>query len=588
MFNVSEVTTLKARHRQARTIATMVAALAVGGALSPVQAQQRGQATPTTPRLVVVTFRGPDREAAVAASDAVRDRLMREYNMRQLWVIDKKNLATQLAASGYPVDEPLTQNDAQALARVMRAESYIEGTVTPVNGQYRVDSRLVLTRNNTLVQPLPAQTVGKVDDAAEPIVDAIKNVRDALDEEQKCHEAASSGKDAEAIAAARKGIEEYAQSTLARICLMNVLVRQKVQPDSLLAVANEIIAIDPRSRAALQVKWQAQKDLGQDEAATTTLTQWLAADPTNVQLQNSVVYELAQSRKFAQADSIITAALQENQSDPDLLRTGFLVYITTEQWQKATTAGEQLSQIVADSTLDNQFYLRMANAYVQSQQPQKAAEVISRGVARAPQSADLLIGAAGIYQAAGQLQQAMDALRRGLQINPQAPEANLALAQIYVEMNQPDSAFTALQAAQAAGDSAATIANVAAAIGNKAYEAGQSDSAQAREHYLRAIHFLQFADSVAPSNNYKFLLGASAFYALGTELQAAQKAAEQSGGNAQACELAHAAKEHLDIVQRTIPVAGSVSPEGASAIMAQTQQWAPYPDQMIQAYCGGQ
>ena len=577
MFNVSEVTTLKARHRQARTLATMVAALMVSGALSPALAQQRGQAKPTTPRLVVVTFRGPDREAAVAAADAVRDRLMREYNLRDLWVIDKKNLATQLEASGYPVDDPLTQNDAQALARVMRADSYVDGIVTPVNGQFRVDARLVLTRSNSLVQPLPPQTVGKASDAANTIVDAIKSVRDGLDEETKCHEAASAGNDAEAIAAARKGIAEYANSTLSRICLMNVLVRQKAAPDTLLAVADEIITIDPRSKAALQVKWQAQKDLGQEEAATTTLTQWLAADPTNVQLQNAVVYELAQSRKFGQADSIITAALQENQTDPDLLRTGFLVYITTEQWQKAINAGEQLSQIVPDSTLDTQFYLRMANSYVKSQQPQKASEVISRGLAKSPQNAELLVGSAGIYQGAGQLQQASEALRRGLQINPKVPDANLALAQIYVEMNQPDSALTALRMAQAAGDSAASIGAVAASIGQTAYQAGQTDSTQARDHYLRAINFLQFADSVAPSNNYKFLLGASAFYALGTELQAAQAA--------ESCELARSAKEHASMVQRTVPIAGAVNPQGATAIMNQMKTWAPFPDQMITAYC---
>jgi hypothetical protein len=178
MFNVSEVTTLKARHRQAGTIATMMAALLVGGALSPAQAQQRGQATPTTPRLVVVTFRGPDRAAAVAAADAIRDRLMREYSMRQLWVIDKKNLATQLGASGYPVDEPLTQNDAQALAKVMRADEYVDGTVTPVNGQFKVDARLVLTRNNALVQPLPSQTVAKPadDEAVHASGDAVRAV----------------------------------------------------------------------------------------------------------------------------------------------------------------------------------------------------------------------------------------------------------------------------------------------------------------------------------------------------------------------------------------------------------------------------
>ena len=50
-------------------------------------------------------------------------------------------------------------------------------------------------------------------------------------------------------------------------------------------------------------------------------------------------------------------------------------------------------------------------------------------------------------------------------------------------------------------------------------------------------------------------------------------------------EMARAAKEHLDLVQATIPVAGAVNPQAAGQIMTTAQSWGPYPDQMIAAFC---
>ena len=125
------------RLRQARTLATMVAVMAVGGALSTAGAQQRGQATPTTPRLVVVNFRtvGAPQDFGVAAADAVRDRLMREFSARQLWVIPRKDIDNALKQSGYPTDEPLNPNDARTLSNLMRADEYVDGVVVKQGDQ---------------------------------------------------------------------------------------------------------------------------------------------------------------------------------------------------------------------------------------------------------------------------------------------------------------------------------------------------------------------------------------------------------------------------------------------------------------------
>ena len=563
-----------ARHRQARAVAVMVAGMALGAATAAdAQTAQRGAPQPNTDRIVVVNFRGPDKAAGVKAADAVRERLMREFNARDLWVITKKDIDANLENAGYPTDEPLSQSDANALARQLRATTYVDGSVTPVQGQFRVDARLVLGRGPVFVQPLPAQTVGDPADAGQAIARAVKEVRGHLEEEQECYNNAAQQKYAEARAAAARAIQEYPRTAIARVCLLNVLAAQEASPDSILALAEEVLAIDPRSRAALPHKYNAQVALNQTDAANNTLTSWLAADPGNTDLQNRVVNQLAASGKYDTAAVIITEALAENEGDLDLTRTAFLVYQAAQRWPDAIRTGETLAQI--DTGVDRQYFLRLANAYVKSEQPQKAAETIARGTQKFPQDPELLVGAAGIYRDAGQLQQATETLRRGLAINPRTPQANLVLAQLYADQTMLDSAFTALQAAQAAGDSARLVGGVAAGIAQKALEAGQAS--QSRDDYLRALRFGQLADQIDARNEYKFLTGAAAFQAGILELQAAQ--------SSKSCDMARAAKEHLDIVQATIPVAGSVNPQAASQIMSTTQDYVKYPPQMIQQFC---
>src|SRR5690606_32563215 len=120
-------------------------------------------------------------------------------------------------------DEPLNPNDARTLANLMRADEYVDGVVLQQGGEYKVEARLVLSRNLDLAQPLPVQTVSKPADAGAAIAKAVKDAREQLESEKACYTAASGGQDAEAIAAGRKAIEAYPQSTLGRLCILNVM-----------------------------------------------------------------------------------------------------------------------------------------------------------------------------------------------------------------------------------------------------------------------------------------------------------------------------------------------------------------------------
>ena len=566
------------RHRQVRSIATLVGALTVAGAFSTAEAQtaQRGQPRPDSPRIVVVNFRSAENGVGVTAADAVRDRLMRQFNARDLWVIPKKAVDDNLAQSGYPTDEALSQNDAAQLARLLRADEYVDGVVTKTqDGQYKVDARLRLTRNLDLTQPLPSQTVSKPQDAGQAIARAVEDARKQVDDEAACYRLGGEQKYEEAIAAARKGIEEYPQATLARVCLINIMSQQKAPADQMLATAQEILAIDPASRTALRYAYESQRQLGQTEEATNTLLRLLAADPGNAQIQNAVVNELAGSRRFGLADSVITEALERNPGDPELMRTAFNVYYAAERWAKTADIGEQVVQIDTAFATPT-FFVRLASAYGNDSQPQKAAEAIARGTAKFPQDASLLVSAADMYRDAGQLQQAIQALNKALQVDPKAPNANLTLAQIYADMNQPDSAIAALRTGLAAGDSAQLVAGLAAQIGQRAYQA--ASQSKSREDYMRAIPFLRFADETSPSNPVKLVLGVSAYTAGLSAVQEAQQA--------KSCELARTAKEMFGIANRAIVGGGGTVDAGtAGQIMSGVQQADPYADQLFGAFC---
>ena len=567
-----------ARHRQARWIATLVAGVAVGGALSTVaeaQTTQRGQARADTPRLVVVNFRAQDKQNGVAAANAVRDRLMREYNLRDLWVIDKKNIDQFLEQSGYATDEPLSTVDAQQLARQMRADEFVEGTVTPSAGKYRVDGRVILTLNTDLVQPLPSVTVDKPGDAGTALAKAVKDARPALNDAQECYDLARQQKYAEAQAAAQKAIGAYPTSTIARICQLGIMDAQNATHEQKLAVAQEILNVDPRSKPALRTAYAAQEALGQTEAAQNTLLRLVAVDPGNAAMVNAVVNSLAASRNFDVADSVITEALEDNPGESQLMRTAFLVYLGAERYKKAIGVGEELVQIDT-AAADTTFFVRLASAYSSDSQPQKAAETISRAMAKYPNNSGLLIAAADMYRQAGQLQQAIETLNRALASNPQTPRANLSLAQIYAEMNQPDSVVMALRRSAQAGDSVALVGGYAATLGNRAYQA--ANQSKARGDYELAVKYLTLADSLQPTNMpVKFVLGFSAFQAGYAAVQEAQKAPS--------CELYQLAQGMFAITNRTVPQAGSVNAEAAAQIMTNTQQMVPYVEQQIARTC---
>src|SRR5437773_809030 len=211
MFTDLEVIPLKGRLRSSALVLAAFAAL-IG---SPVLAQS----TKTGPRVMIPTLQSSDRELGVQAAEAIRSQLTKQTNLRDLVVVPKADINNSLASSGYYTTEALAPGDAKTLATLVRAPEYLEGTVTRTPTGYKIDSRLIISRDMTKGQALPTAQAAKLDDAANQVAKDIRDARRPIPAEETCHNNVAQGTYQEAIAAARQVLTTYPSANIVGVWL---------------------------------------------------------------------------------------------------------------------------------------------------------------------------------------------------------------------------------------------------------------------------------------------------------------------------------------------------------------------------------
>lgn len=548
-----------------------------GGVPGSIAAQRfRVQAPPEgTSRFVVPTLRSSEKGLGVQAADAIRSRLAQDFPLKDLYVIDKSNISGILEASGFPPNEAPDRVTARLLAQQLRADQYLEGTVSKAGG-YKIDAAMVLARDNAWVQPLPTAEGGRLLDAATKVSKSLQDARKQLPHSEKCIQALRDGKNPEAITAARAAIGVYANSTYGRVCMAQAMVNMKAPIDSIILVTSKTLEIDPRSKLALQIAAQAYTDAKNEDKAVETWTQLVAYYPTDVKAVETAVREIAASGNPRQAAPIIRKAVEENPGDPNLIRLNFLILLAAREWKSAITAGEEMARLDT-AAVDTIFFNRLATAYASDSQPQKAAETTARGVAKFPNNAALWTMHARVLKQAGQTQQSIEAARRGLAIEPKNVTGWLSLADAQAELNMGDSAVAALRMAlpTATPQEKQAIGQRLLILGNNAYKAG--NASKNRADFMRAVTILALSDSINASPQAKFLRGVSAFQIAASIAQDNQK--EKN------CDMARVAQDMMVIAQINVPAGGSFAPEPAKQLLGQIAQFAPAIEGQFKKFC---
>ena len=578
MNHPSEDIRVKAWQRHGRTVAALLAGLVFQSSVSELGAQQqtlqRGQ-TPG-PRFMVPVLRSNERNLGAQVADALRERMGGDFMMRTLWVIPKTDIDNALEQSGYSKTEPLNANDAKQLANLIRAEEYVEGTVAKTASGYEFDGYLLLVRGDGMVQPLPKVSGAKPGDIAKGISGAVDAARKPLEEIKRCTLAARQSKYGEAIAEAQKGLKDYPNSVMARVCILEIANSQKWGADSIIKYAEDVLTLHKENRRALALVSDAYGEKKLDEKQIRALTTLLSLDPTNARLTETVVNIIAASGKPEVARPIIDEAVKQNPGDPSLIRLQWRIYLALKEFKQAAAIGEEM--VKADTAAaDTVFYTRIASAYLLSGDTAKAAEAAGRGTARFPQNTGLWMLQGQLARQAGQASQALVAFRKAVAIEPKTSDANLMIAQAFADMGQPDSMMAALQAAEAAGDSKVTIGGMALTQGNKLYREWNAQTPKNVDNAPRILAMLEYSDKVNPSPTAKFLSGVINLVIGQTLLQ--------SNAQTKSCDVANKASDALTNANMLIPQGARAFPDQAGQLMQALQQFTPFADSQKKTLC---
>ena len=565
MFTDLEVIPLKVRLRHSGLVLTALAAM--------VSAPLLAQSTKTGDRVMIPTLQSSDKELGVQAAEAIRNQLQKQTNVRDLVVVPKADINNSLTSSGYPTTEALAAGDAKALATLVRAPQYLEGSVTKTPTGYKIDSRLIISRDMTKGQVLPSAQAAKLDDAANQVAKSIRDARRQLPAEETCHNDVAQGKYQEAVAAARQGLNGYPNANIVLACLAEAYNALK-NSDSVIAVGERIRANDPRNVPALKLLAETYGTKNDTTKRLQVLGQLAAADPTNIRLIQDVVADMARLGHPEMAVPLMRDLLQNNPGDPALLNLAWLVYLNAQQYQNAIDVGTEMVRVdTAMASAD--YYSRLAAAYLAINQPQKASEVAALAARKYPTDPSIqLFNAQALYKA-GQLQQAEDAAKRAVAANPKNAQGYFLLATIQSALNKLDDLAITLQTARTNGADPGSLSQLALKAGSDAYKVATASKEIA--DYQKAIRFLQLSDQLQSSVDAKFLIGASAF--------SVGQTATISANEKRSCDLARTARDAFNLASLNLPAGGQKYPNEAAQLLTAIPQFTPAVDNEVKRFC---
>jgi tetratricopeptide (TPR) repeat protein len=553
------------------TISLRQGVLALGVLAAPVVASaQRAPANPP-PRVMVATFCSADKDVGQKAGDALRDRITRDADARKLTVIPKNDINKTLEASGYSTTECLGPTDAKALATLLRADEYVEGVATRTPTGVKIDSRLILARDQTVGQPLPSAEGGKPDQAASVISKAYLAAREQLANEKNCYAAFRDGKSAEAVQLARTGLQKYPNGTIAMVCMMNAYSALK-QNDSVLAIAERITAIDPRNIQALRFQADIYGSQNNTVKRLDALTRLMAADPSNDRLREDVIADLVRAGKADMAVPVAEEALRANPGDPKTLNMAWRVYFAANQFDKMLNAGVEM--VKADTALADSVYFARSIAAASQAAPARVGEFMSAGLAKFPGLNSLRVVQANTLMKAGQNQQALTVINTALQTNPRVENGYAQKILILGALNMNDSILPTARAAIAAGVGK-SVAPFVLKLGSDAYKAG--NVSKKRDDLQKAVELLTLADQLDASADAKFLAGASSFLIGQSAVNEAQ--------DTKSCTLARLAKDSFSKAQDLVPAGLQSYPDAAKQLLTAIPQFTPAVDDQVRRFC---
>ncbi|MEP6833212.1 MAG: hypothetical protein ABJB74_07445 [Gemmatimonas sp.] len=570
---------------------TALAALAVPAVLAA-QPGRVGSLNNRAPEkdasLVMITsFKAPtsenplkDKGIGYLAAEEMRKKVEDAFPAKQIYVFPVDRINPQLQASNFSTTEGLTIHDAKQLAIIMRADEFIQGSATRTATGVKVEADLVLSRDINALQPLGVAEAPRVGDAVAVLVKELKEARKQLDGEKKCYAAARDQKFDAAIQFAKDGIAAYPKATIARACLLNSLYSSKAPMADVVKVAQDLVALDPRSLTALKFIAQSYRDGGESksDSLVITLVRMMQLDPS---LQAEAITEIAGAKNPAIARPIIDSAVVQNPGDPELLVLRWKILGAVKDYKEMFKAGKELVRL--DTALaDTTYFESTANAYAADSNFVEAAATAGQGFKKFPTDVYLAAYEIQMLVKAGQLEQALEKLNGAIAAKVPVPNAGTQKLLILQQMKSP-LVVSAAKEMLTAGDTTFNVRQIILNELQTQYTTTaalmKTDVAAATDSFTVILTSLKEADAFARPGPQKaqvaFLMGASNTNLAGIKAQLA--------GPAKSCALAKEARAYALAGMTYLPAGAAFAPAAVAPMMANAGQYDSFADQLMKS-----
>jgi tetratricopeptide (TPR) repeat protein len=561
--------------------------------------------------LLIVNFKplaGADMKLARNAANAVRSRVGKFVNKREVDVIDGDDIEIRMERAGFNPDTVYELRDIRSVGKYLRADEFVLARVANSPAGPRISGDLLLFRDERLRQPLPEVTARRLDSAAVLFAKEIATARLQLAPERRCENSLREGSASRAIAAAREGIAIYSHGAIARTCLVWALRQTTTPASTILSEAEALLAIDSGSAHGLEAAAAALDSLRRRDEAATHWLRLAATDTGDVDLAVRVGYSLLDGGNSKRAEPFIVQLCDKYPDDLRLLQEKWRATFENKHWPVAIAAGELLFDRDSISRRDSSFYYKLGLAYHSQNMPFKAIEtlahgvasfpkdarlyslytqyikaeadtVVPRGLALFPQSADLVALNAKELRARGKIAESLDATKQAVALDTTMVQGHLMIAQLEIELGRPDSALLALRAGLARGEDTSLVAAFALSKGNTLYRAANSTKTSA--DFGASLRMLAFADSIRSSDQSRFLTGAAALSTAQSALTEAAKVRDKESK----CRLARMATDLLPLARSGLRAGETVYAEAAKQSLGYLDQFDPFAQQQLKIVC---
>jgi predicted Zn-dependent protease len=577
---------------------------------------QRGKKDPqqefTRQGLLITNFApraGADMKLGRRAADAVRSRIGRFLDKKEVEIVDAGDVAYRMERAGYNPDTTFDLPAIRSSGKYFRADEFVMASVANGPAGPRLSGSLMLMRDERLRQPLPDAAAPKLDSAAVIFARSIAAARVQLVPERRCENALRAGSGLRAIEAAREGIALFPRGAIVRTCLVWALRQNGATATEILAQAESLLAIDSVTPHGLEAAAVALDSLRRRDQAATYWLRLAATDTSDLDLDVRIGYALLDGGNAARAEPFLTALSDAHPDDIRFLLQKWRAAYENKHWSVAVAVGEALLERDSISRRDSLFYYRLGFAYHSANVPLKAVETLAHGVSAFPkdarmyalytqyvkaeadtavprglvlfpQSVELLSINAKELHARGKVAEAMASTRQIVSLDSTMKQGHLVIAQYQIELGRPDSALASLHAALASGNDSTLVATFALATGNTLYQAA-ANGTQANADLAAALRMLAFADSVRTSDQARFLTGVAALAVAQTALKESMKLSDKG----ESCKRVRMAADVLPLARVGLHAGETSFAEAAKQSLDALEQIDPYAQQQLKVLC---